>query len=70
VGSENGIVDSKRSGCKAKPPQWHVRLFVSRGQQIEGRRPSAILSQELQRRYVLQACKRKDKKENQINIQS
>ena len=26
----------------AKPPQWHARFFVTRGQQTEGRRPSAI----------------------------
>jgi hypothetical protein len=41
VGSENGSFDSKSSGCKAKPPQWHAHFFVSRGKQTEGRRSSA-----------------------------
>jgi hypothetical protein len=61
VGSEKGSFDSKSSGCKAKPPQWHARFCVQRKQQMEERRPSAILSSVLQRRYVLHACKRKEK---------
>jgi hypothetical protein len=45
VGSEKWYVfDSKSSGSKAEPPQWHARFFVATGQQTEGRRPSAILS--------------------------
>jgi len=29
------VFDSKSSGCKAKPPQWHARFFVARGQQTK-----------------------------------
>jgi hypothetical protein len=42
VGSENGkVFDSKSSSCKAKPPEWHARFFVTLAKQTEQRRPSA-----------------------------
>jgi hypothetical protein len=66
VGSENGSVDFKSSGCKTKPPQWHACFFVSRGQQTEGHRPSAIcLKYCSAAMYYRLEKEKKKKKENQ-----